>query len=116
MLHGQNCIVYAHHGPFRKHRQRCGGVGANGRGSVSGGGRVQFALVGVQVALAVTLLAGAALLIRSLQQLGRVSPGFSAERVVSFQMSSSWGETGDRAASKRKADRILERLAAVPGV
>ncbi len=72
--------------------------------------------MGVQVALAVTLLAGAALLIRSLQQLGRVSPGFSAERVVSFQMSSSWGETGDRAGSKRKADRILERLAAVPGV
>ncbi len=97
---------------------RCDMAGAarTGRGSLSGGGRVQFALVGVQVALAVTLLAGAALLIRSLQQLGRVSPGFSAERVVSFQMSSSWGETGDRTASKRKADRILERLAAVPGV
>jgi putative ABC transport system permease protein len=87
-----------------------------GRGSVSGGGRVRSALVAVQVALAVTLLAGAGLLIRSLQQLGRVSPGFSAERVLSFQMSTSWAETGDRNASKIKADRILERLAVIPGV
>jgi putative ABC transport system permease protein len=100
----------------RSTRRDLAAAARTGRGSVSGGGRVQFALVGVQVALAVTLLAGAGLLIRSLQQLGRVSPGFSAERVVSFQMSSSWGETGDRAASKRKADRILERLAVVPGV
>jgi len=87
-----------------------------GRGSLSGGGRAHFALVGVQVALAVTLLSGAGLLIRSLQQLGRVSPGFSTAGVVSFQMSSSWSETGDRSASKRKADQILERLAAIPGV
>jgi putative ABC transport system permease protein len=101
---------------LRSTRREVAAAARTGRGSVSAGGRVQFALVGVQVALAVTLLAGAALLIRSLQQLGRVSPGFSAERVVSFQMSSSWGETGDRAASKRKADRILERLAAVPGL
>src|SRR5262249_59745711 len=42
--------------------------------------------------------------------------GCAAERVVRFQMTSAWGETGGRAASKRKADRILERLAAVPGV
>jgi putative ABC transport system permease protein len=101
---------------LRSTRRDLAGAARTGRGSVSGGGRVQLALVGVQVALAVTLLAGAALLIRSLQQLGRVSPGFSAERVVSFQMTTAWGETGDRAASKRKADRILERLAAVPGV
>jgi putative ABC transport system permease protein len=101
---------------LRSTRRDLAAAARTGRGSVSGGGRVQFALVGVQVALAVTLLAGAGLLIRSLQQLGRVSPGFSAGQVVSFQMSSSWSETGDRAASKRKADRILERLAAVPGV
>ena len=97
---------------MRSTRRDLAAAARTGRGSVSGGGRVHFALVGVQVALAVTLLAGAGLLIRSLQQLGRVSPGFSMEGVVSFQMSSSWSETGDRSASKRKADRILERLAA----
>ncbi len=101
---------------LRNTRRDVAGAARTGRGNLSGRGRLQFALVGVQVALAVTLLAGAALLIRSLQQLGQVSPGFSAERVVSFQVTSAWGETGDRAASKRRADRIIERLAAVPGV
>jgi putative ABC transport system permease protein len=101
---------------LRSTRRDFAGSARTGRGSVSGGGRVQFALVGAQVALAVTLLSGAALLIRSLQQLGHVSPGFSVARVVSFQVTSAWGESGDRAASQRKADRILERLAAIPGV
>jgi putative ABC transport system permease protein len=86
------------------------------RTSVSGGNRVQFALVGVQVALAVTLLTGAALLVRSFQHLGRVSPGFEAEHILTFQVSSSWGETGDSKASKRRVERTLDGLRSVPGV
>lgn len=101
---------------MRSTRRDLATAARTGRGNLSGGGRLQLALVGLQVALAVTLLAGAAQLIRSLQQLGRVSPGFSAERVVSFQMSNSWGESGDRAASQRRADGMLERLRAIPGV
>ncbi len=77
------------------------------RTSVSGGNRVQFALVGVQVALAVTLLAGAALLVRSFQQLGRVSPGFEPEHVLTFQVSTSWGETADYKASWTDCARCL---------
>ncbi len=86
------------------------------RTSVSGGNKVQFALVGIQVALAVTLLAGAALLVRSFQQLSRVSPGFEPEHILTFQISSSWAETGDPKASKRRVERILEGLRAVPGI
>jgi len=86
------------------------------RSTVSGGNRVQFALVGVQVALAVTLLAGAALLVRSYQQLGRVSPGFDPEHILTFQVSTSWGETGDPKASKLRVERILDGLRTVPGV
>ncbi len=86
------------------------------RTSVSGGNGVQFALVGVQVALAVTLLAGAGLLVRSFQQLGRVSPGFEPERILTFHVSSSWGETGDFKASKRRVERVLDGLSAVPGI
>ncbi len=66
-----------------------------GRSSVAGRNRVQLALVGVQVALAVTLLAGAGLLLRSFQELGRVSPGFEAARVLTFHVSTSWAETND---------------------
>jgi putative ABC transport system permease protein len=86
------------------------------RTSVSGGNRLQFTLVGVQVALAVTLLVGAALLVRSFQQLGRVSPGFEPERVLTFQVSTSWGETADFKGSQRRVERILDGLRAVPGI
>lgn len=86
------------------------------RTSVSGGNRVQFTLVGVQVALAVMLLAGAALLVRSFQQLSRVSPGFDASHILTFEVSSSWGETGDRKAAKQTVDRIFDGLRSIPGV
>lgn len=46
------------------------------RTQVSGRAPLQWVLVGVQVALAVTLLVGAGLLLRSFQELGRIYPGF----------------------------------------
>ncbi|MGH9781499.1 MAG: ABC transporter permease, partial [Candidatus Acidiferrales bacterium] len=49
---------------------------------VSTRNRLQWLLVSVQVALAVTLLAGAGLLLRSFQELGRVSPGFDPSHVL----------------------------------
>jgi putative ABC transport system permease protein len=87
-----------------------------GRSQVGRGNRAQFVLVGAQVALAVTLLAGAALLLRSLQELGRVSPGFDPGRVLAFHISMSWGETGDPSAARQRTRRILEALRSVPGV
>ena len=80
------------------------------------GNRPQLVLAGVQVALAVTLLAGAGLLIRSLQRLGRVSPGFQTEHILTFQVSNSWGETADMKAVIRRVNRILDAVRAVPGV
>jgi putative ABC transport system permease protein len=77
---------------------------------------MQFTLVGVQVALAVMLLAGAALLIRSFEALGRVSPGFNPEHILTFQVSSSWGETNDFKASQRRIERNLDSLRAIPGI
>jgi putative ABC transport system permease protein len=101
---------------FRSTRRGFAQSDRGARTTVSGGNRVHFALVGVQVALAVTLLAGAALLIRSFQQLGRVSPGFSPEQVLTFHISNSWSESGDTQASRRTATRILEELRSLPGV
>ncbi|HEY4010466.1 MAG TPA: FtsX-like permease family protein [Acidobacteriaceae bacterium] len=54
---------------------------------VSTRGSLQWLLVGAQVAFAVTLLVGAGLLLRSLEELGRVSPGFDASHVVTLQLS-----------------------------
>ena len=86
------------------------------RTTVSAGTRTQFALVGMQVALAVTLLASAGLLLRSLQQLGRVSPGFEAGHILTFQVSTSWGETADPKVGRQRVDRILSGLRALPGI
>ena len=54
--------------------------------------RLQWLLVGVQVALSVTLLAGAGLLARSLDALSRVDTGFDPVPVLTFRVSGSFGE------------------------
>ncbi|HLW76849.1 MAG TPA: FtsX-like permease family protein, partial [Bryobacteraceae bacterium] len=91
-------------------------LGRGTRTTVAGHNRVQFTLVGVQVALAVTLLAGAALLIRSFEQLSRVSPGFDPNHILTMQVSSSWGETGDPKKSMQTVERLMDSIASVPGV
>jgi len=86
-----------------------------GRTSTGGRNPVQMVLAGVQVAFAVTLLAGAGLLARSLQELGRVSPGFDPNQVLVFHISSTWAETGTDV-TRTVSDRILENLRTIPGV
>jgi putative ABC transport system permease protein len=83
---------------------------------VSGRNPVQWALVGVQVALAVTLLVGAGLLQRSLMELARVSPGFDPTHVLTLHVSMSYGETADMKALQQHTNRMLDTLRAVPGV
>ena len=97
-------------------RDLAGSLAQAGRSQVSRHNSVQFVLVGVQVALAVTLLAGAGLLVRRFRELGRVSPGFDAEHVLTFHISSTWGETADFKASAQRVDRILDGLRSLPGV
>jgi putative ABC transport system permease protein len=86
------------------------------RTQVSGRNPMQWLLVGIQVALAVTLLAGAGLLVRSFQELGRVKPGFDASHILTFELSMDYGETGNLKKLRQLTDRILETLRATPGV
>jgi putative ABC transport system permease protein len=89
-----------------------------GRGAVTsrGGARVRGALVVAEMALAVTLLAGAGLLIRSFATLAAVHPGFDVENALTFELSLS----GDRYAKEPQQvsffDQLLPRLRAIPGV
>jgi hypothetical protein len=62
---------------------------------VSARNPMQWALVGVQVALAVTLLVGAGLLLRSFQELARVVPGFDVSHILTLRISATWAETAD---------------------
>lgn len=77
---------------------------------------MQWILVGVQVTLAVVLLTGAGLFVRSLQELGRVSPGFDASHVLTFQVTGSYGETMDMGRLTQRIGRTLDALRALPGV
>lgn len=91
-------------------------LAAGSRTQVSTGGTIQWLLVSMQITLAVTLLIGAGLLLRSFQQLSRVYPGFDPSHVLTFQVSGSWGETTDMKSVVQRIDRTLDSLRAIPGV
>ena len=73
------------------YRDLSAGLGRGGRSSVAGHNPMLL-LVGLQVALAVILLTGAGLLVRSFQELGRVLPGFDPQHVLTFHISNTWAE------------------------
>ena len=97
-------------------RNLAGSLANASRSQVSARSPIQFVLVGIQVALAVTLLAGAGLLLHSFQELGRVSPGFEPEHVLTFHISTSWGETTDFKALGQRTQRLLDGMRSVAGV
>jgi predicted permease len=87
-----------------------------GRGTVGRGSRLRAGLVVGQTALAMVLLAGAGLLVRSFDQLRRVNPGFEAADALTFRL--KLPENAYTEASQRAAfyDQLLARLRALPGV
>src|SRR5262249_46859243 len=86
------------------------------RTQVGGRQRLQWLLVGMEVALSVTLLAGAGLLLRSVQELSRVNPGFQPRRVLAFRVSGGFGDLGNMPGLMQQIERTLAALRAVPGV
>lgn len=91
----------------------------DGERGMSGGLRtVRFrsGLVVIQVALAVTLLIGAGLLTRSLAALGRVDPGFDTENLLTLEFRLTGDEYEEAEPIVAFLDRVLEQVAAVPGV
>ncbi len=91
-------------------------LASGSRTQVSTRSTVQWVLVGTQIMLAVTLLIGAGLLLRSFQRLSRVNPGFEPSHVLTFQVSGSWGETADMPNVVKRIDRTLDSLRTLPGV
>jgi putative ABC transport system permease protein len=73
------------------------------------------ALVVAQLALAVVLLLGAGLLLRSLQHLFAISPGFNAAHLLTMQVSTS-GRRFDKKTNDRFFAQVLEETRRLPGV
>jgi putative ABC transport system permease protein len=76
---------------------------------------LQWLLVGVQVACSVTLLTGAALLLRSFDALSRVDTGFDASRVLAFRVYGAYAAEPP-AQLLQRINRTLDGLAITPGV
>lgn len=88
-----------------------------GRGnSTSGDGRVRNALVVSEVALALMLLVGAGLLVRSLGALRSVDLGFDSRRLLTMYLSISKAEYPTPEAAVGFFDNVIEHVRAVPGV
>src|SRR5205085_5228159 len=90
--------------------------GQEGGWHMSGGRaarRIRRALVVTEFALAIVLLVGAGLLIRSLWSVQNVDPGFRPERVLSMQLSTP----ASRSPAERADvyNRMVEQIATLPG-
>ena len=92
--------------------------GEEGGRTVSGGAssvRIRRALVVAEFALAIVLLVGAGLLVRSWWYVNNIDPGFTAARVLVMEVSSPMAFS----IPAQRADlyhRLLEEIQAVPGV
>ncbi|HEV2130004.1 MAG TPA: ABC transporter permease, partial [Longimicrobiaceae bacterium] len=92
---------------------REGGRGALRRRATT---RVRGALVVVETALAVMLLAGAGLLIRSFVQLNAVDPGFRAERTLALDLALPSAYYPETEQVRAFYGELAERVEALPGV
>jgi len=92
-------------------------ISTAGRGSIGHGRtRVRKALVVCEMALAVILLVGAGLLIRSYQRISDVNPGFSPDHLLTFTLGLPEAKYKTTAAVGQFVHEYVARLAARPGV
>jgi predicted permease len=101
-LRASRAVPALRHGPELTRGRRDRGLGA--------------ALLVAQVALAFLVVVGAALLGRSLAALGRVDPGFDADRLLTLQFELPPASHPDKAARIVWFRGLLAELEALPGV
>jgi len=92
------------------------GLIEGGRGSVGGRDRLRRALIAAEVALAVTLLAGAGLLIRSARHLERLDMGFEPTGLLSARISLPEAAYPGHERPMQTFARIVELVEGRPGV
>ena len=92
-------------------------IAEGGRGSLSSvRGRIRNVLVALEVAVALVLLAGSALLIRSFWNVLSVDTGFDGRGIITMEMSVPGSKYPDSERSSAFYQTLVGRLKAVPGV
>jgi predicted permease len=87
-----------------------------GRGGSGARHRAQGSIVAVEMAMALVLLTGAGLMIRSLAKLWEVNPGFNPKNVLSFALGASQPFGNTPAGIRSSFRQLHDAIAAVPGV
>ncbi len=100
------------------HADLVDGLKEGGRGTSGSVRQQRFRkiLIGAQVALSVTLLAGAALLITSFVRLSAQSLGFRPQKLWTGAITLPSAQYGDSASRQRFAEQLLNALQDVPGL
>jgi len=93
------------------------GRGSAGAGAVWGRGQLMRRLLVIaELTLAVMLLVGAGLLVRSFARLQTVAPGFNAGGVLTLELTMSGQKYANSGLALEMYQRLWERLDALPGV
>ena len=95
-----------------------GALRDGGRGATIGRDRhrARSVLVVAQVALALVLLVGSGLMVRSFQELRSVDPGFNAEGVLTFRLAPPPNKYAGPDALTQFYDELIDRLEELPSV
>ena len=90
---------------------------SGGAATAGGAGRVRRFLVAAELAVALTLLAGSMLMLRSFQRLVDTDPGYRTERVGTLELTFAQATAPNGDATRFDVlRRVVDRLAAMPGV
>jgi len=92
------------------------GLRQNSRSTVGGQQNTRRTLVVAEVALALVLLVSAGLLLRSIQRVFAISPGFNASHVLTMQVQTASHRFDDDNANRRFFAQALDAVRQVPGV
>ena len=112
LLFGLVPALHASRRDSNEHLKEGGRTGSDGRLA----GRVRAALAVAELAIALVLLVGAGLLIRSLIALNNEDPGFATKGVLALRLRLPSASYGEPARIFAFYEQLIERLNAVPGV
>jgi putative ABC transport system permease protein len=90
--------------------------GSQGAGSRKARRRLHQLLVAIQVALALTVLTGAGLMVRSFLRLSQAPLGFDPRNLLVVQLALPKADYPDDAAVARLFELLIDRVSALPGV